>query len=552
MVSERGEGVGKLFQNGRELVWKTGTLGWDHSDPVSKPGNCGGFRSRSGSSKTRPGIAKRGRRLPCRRPGDGGLRLEKLASEQAEDGLRSLVGLGEDGHAGLLQNLPLGEVGHLGGDVGVPDGRFGGGEALSGNSQGPDIGLQDIPLEAADLAAGLGDLLDGGVDDLHGVVSPAGGSHVEIAEIESRDDSGAELAGGEVAERKVGGLPGIGADLELAAADGDLADGGVLDRGGDVSGGRQVDGIAVCVAEREPAVSILAGCEEGRGRSDLDRGEGVDSRGGCGPCAADSDNAAGVGEVDSGVGAVCAGAEDEVSAVVGCEYAGLTLGGIDLLDDFLDGGACAGCEGDSVDGEGPGGDGGSEGGGDSGDGGLGSGLGEGGYDGGVAGDCGSGELSTQVDGADEVSGDGIGADSGASIEQSLGAELGLLGDAGDGLGDGLELSLVCLDGGLAHRAGIGAGDGEAPSVAEQSVDLIERAFCGLGVVDGVLAIAERGVQPVELGSKTFGNDQAGGIVGGGIDPQTGRESSDRLIEIGAGLANVAQRVHSCDIGIDSK
>src|SRR4051812_39886321 len=53
-----------------------------------------------------------------------------LLSQEAEDALRGLVGLGQHAGAGLLQDLQLGEGDHLGGHVHVADAALGGGQVL--------------------------------------------------------------------------------------------------------------------------------------------------------------------------------------------------------------------------------------------------------------------------------------------------------------------------------------------------------------------------------------------------------------------------------------
>ena len=84
-------------------------------------------------------------------------------AEQGQDVLGSRVGLGEDRRAGLLEDLGLGEGDHLGGNVEVPDTGHRGVEVLRGDADRGRGVLQAV-LDRTEIATGLGDVADGGVD----------------------------------------------------------------------------------------------------------------------------------------------------------------------------------------------------------------------------------------------------------------------------------------------------------------------------------------------------------------------------------------------------
>ena len=90
-----------------------------------------------------------------------------------------------------------------------------------------------------------------------------------------------------------------------------------------------------------------------------------------------------------------------------------------------------------------------------------------------------------------------------AIEQFLGAELGLLGDALDAGQSAADLGLVGLDGDLVVDAGVGGVHGELADVAQQAVDFGEAAFSGLDDVGGILAVGDGLVEAVDLSAQSL-------------------------------------------------
>ena len=102
-----------------------------------------------------------------------------------------------------------------------------------------------------------------------------------------------------------------------------------------------------------------------------------------------------------------------------------------------------------------------------------------------------------------------------------------------------DLGLVGLHGDLVVDAGVGGVNGKGADVAQQVVDFAERAFRGLDDVAGVLAVGDRLVEAVDLSAQTFGDDQAGRIIGGAVDAQSAGDSFSML------LATLLERSAGC-------
>ncbi len=96
------------------------------------------------------------------RPRAPPLRKFRLLQE-LQNGVRQLVGLGQNRHTGLLKDLLLGEVGHFGSHVHVDDATDSRGEVLAVDFQ-VGLGVLDAVLNRTEFARCVGDFVDRFVD----------------------------------------------------------------------------------------------------------------------------------------------------------------------------------------------------------------------------------------------------------------------------------------------------------------------------------------------------------------------------------------------------
>src|SRR5690606_32080954 len=81
-------------------------------------------------------------------------------------------------------------------------------------------------------------------------------------------------------------------------------------------------------------------------------------------------------------------------------------------------------------------------------------------------------------------------------------------------------------------------------------DLAQRAFGGLRQRDAVVGVAGSLVQAADLRGHALGDRQAGGVVLGAVDAQTGGQALDRGIQRRLRSTQVALGIQRRDVGID--
>lgn len=72
-------------------------------------------------------------------------------------------------------------------------------------------------------------------------------------------------------------------------------------------------------------------------------------------------------------------------------------------------------------------------------------------------------------------------------------------------------------------AGVGGLADEALQLGQQGADFVQAAFRGAQHVAGAAGVVDGLGDPRLFGAEVFAGDQAGGIVGAGVDLQTGAE-----------------------------
>ncbi|HMS56155.1 MAG TPA: hypothetical protein PKA27_12210 [Fimbriimonadaceae bacterium] len=65
-----------------------------------------------------------------------------------------------------------------------------------------------------------------------------------------------------------------------------------------------------------------------------------------------------------------------------------------------------------------------------------------------------------------------------------------------------------------ERCGVTRGDGERPSVSQESVDFVKRALSGLREVNSILVVSDGLLKARDLRPKVLGDDKACRIIGG--------------------------------------
>jgi hypothetical protein len=84
------------------------------------------------------------------------------------------------------------------------------------------------------------------------------------------------------------------------------------------------------------------------------------------------------------------------------------------------------------------------------------------------------------------------------------------------------------------------------------VDLGQRALGRLHQADGVLHVALRLLEAVDLAAKALADGEAGGVVRRAVDPVAGREALHRGTELVLGPRQVAVRVERLHVVLNAK
>ena len=116
-------------------------------------------------------------RCPLAAPGLG---LVCRFLQERQDQLRTLVRVCQDGSSSLHQDLLFGEVGDFLSEVRVTKYGFRVYGIFQGRTQVICGGFQRVFLEGTQTASPIGHLVDGGVDDVEGVLRLAGRSDINI------------------------------------------------------------------------------------------------------------------------------------------------------------------------------------------------------------------------------------------------------------------------------------------------------------------------------------------------------------------------------------
>jgi len=102
--------------------------------------------------------------------------------QQRQNRLGQLIGAPEDGSTSLDQHLVLGEVGDFLSEIRVAKHEFSVYGIFQGRPQVICRGFQRVLLEGSQTASKIGYLIDGGVDNIEGVLRLAGRSDINIVE----------------------------------------------------------------------------------------------------------------------------------------------------------------------------------------------------------------------------------------------------------------------------------------------------------------------------------------------------------------------------------
>ena len=95
-------------------------------------------------------------------------------------------------------------------------------------------------------------------------------------------------------------------------------------------------------------------------------------------------------------------------------------------------------------------------------------------------------------------------------------------------------------------------DREVADALEHRLHLGERAFTGLHERDGVLGVALGLVEAADLGLQLLGDREAGGVVGGAVDPEARGEPLHRRRQLVLRVDEVAMGVERLDVGLNPK
>src|SRR5690606_15886580 len=118
---------------------------------------------------------------------------------------------------------------------------------------------------------------------------------------------------------------------------------------------------------------------------------------------------------------------------------------------------------------------------------------------------------------------------------------GGLRDAVELGGERADFFVECLAVG-GRVGGVGRLDGQFADALEDVAGGLECAFGGLGQRNAVVGVAAGLVETTDLRGHALGDRQTGGVVLGGVDAQTGRQTLQRGAERGGRVVQVALRV----------
>src|SRR5690606_17868059 len=144
----------------------------------------------------------------------------------------------------------------------------------------------------------------------------------------------------------------------------------------------------------------------------------------------------------------------------------------------------------------------------------------------------------------EVAGEG-------AVQQLLRAALRGVGDAGDLLGQLLDLRLRSGTSAGVVGAGVRRLHGQVTDAVEHGVDLVQGALSGLHDRDAVLGVAGGLTEPGDLRTQTLADDEAGGVVSRTVDPEPGRELLEALAHRRVGGGQVPVGVERLDVLVDA-
>jgi hypothetical protein len=84
------------------------------------------------------------------------------------------------------------------------------------------------------------------------------------------------------------------------------------------------------------------------------------------------------------------------------------------------------------------------------------------------------------------------------------------------------------------------------------VHLGERTFSRLDDADAVLGVANGDLQATDLAAQALADGQTGGVVGGPVDAEAGRQLLERLGHLPVGDRQVPVGVHRRDVLVDAE
>ena len=139
-----------------------------------------------------------------------------------------------------------------------------------------------------------------------------------------------------------------------------------------------------------------------------------------------------------------------------------------------------------------------------------------------------------------------------AVEKSGAVELRRVRDARDLLLELRHLGLDVVLCGSAQAAAVGALNGEVAHTLQERVCLTERTFSCLYDADTVLGVADGDPEATDLRAKALRDGKAGCVISGAVDAETAGQFLQRLRHLALRDRQVAIRVQSVDVLINTK
>ncbi len=118
-----------------------------------------------------------------------------------------------------------------------------------------------------------------------------------------------------------------------------------------------------------------------------------------------------------------------------------------------------------------------------------------------------------------------------SVEQLSALERRGLCDSVDRFQRAVNLQLVCRDFFVAQCAGVGCLDDQTANVIEQVTDLAQGAVGGADDLAGASRVADRFAQACDFAAEGLAGNQAGRVIGAGVDTETSAQSGQGGLQI---------------------